>query len=98
MSTHLTISARDVGDAEAVVRLIQREARGLSALHPSMTALHFGLAAEAEEFEADIDLRFPQHQVVVNATAPTTERAVHDAVSKAAQELERLRLRDPSVA
>ena len=98
MSAHLTIRARDVGDPEAAVRLIQHEARGLSALHPSMTALHFGLAAEAEAFEADIDLRFPQHQVVVNATAPTTERAVHDAVSKAAQELARLKLRDPSIA
>ncbi len=95
---HYAIKVYDVPDAEGCVRSMQREARTLASRYPTLTAFHFGLAGDGAQFEAHVDLHFPQHQVIVNATAPTTERAVRDAVAKASHELMRLASRDPSAA
>ena len=100
---HFAIKVYDVPDAEGCVRSMQREARALASRYPTLTALHFGLARdgaqhEAPQYEAHIDLHFPQHQVIVNATAPSTERAVRDVLLKATGELTRVASRDPSVA
>ena len=93
-----SIKVHDAPDAEACVRHMQREARALAGRYPTLTAFHFGLAGDGAQLEAHVDLHFPQHQIIVNATAPTTERAVQEALAKASHELRRLASRDPSVA
>ena len=60
------------------------EVRRLAGRYPAITALHFDLAPTQDGFEARIDLRFPQHQLIVNAAAFAPERAVREAVAKAA--------------
>ena len=95
---HFAIRVYNVPDAEGCVRSMQREARALAGRYRTLNAFHFGLASDGAQFEAHIDLHFPQHQVIVNATAPTTERAVHDVLASATRELTRLASRDPSVA
>ena len=95
---HFSIKVYDLPDAEACVRGMQREARALAGRYPTLTAFHFGLARDGAQYEAHIDLHFPQHQVIVNATAPTTERAVRDVLLKATGELTRVASRDPSVS
>ncbi len=95
---HFAIKVYDVPDAEGCVRSMQREARALASRYPTLTAFHFGLAGDGAQYEARVDLHFPQHQVIVNATAPNTERAVRDVLLKATGELTRVASRDPSVA
>ncbi|HEY3074179.1 MAG TPA: hypothetical protein VGJ74_03290 [Burkholderiales bacterium] len=95
---HFKISARDVPDLEACVRRMQHEARRLSGRYPALAGLHFELEASAAQFAARIDLRFPQHQLIVNAAAPSAERAISQAAAAAARELLRLEARDRSIA
>ncbi len=95
---HFSIKVYDVPDAEGCVRSMQREARALAGRYPTLVSFHFGLASDGAQFEAHVDLHFPQHQIIVNATAPTTERAVRDVLANASRELARLASRDPSVA
>ena len=92
------IKLYDVPDAEACVRGIRNEVRGLASRYSALTAVLFGLGCDSGQYEAHVDLHFPQHQVVVNAAAPITERAVREAMTKAADELMRLEARDPSLA
>ncbi len=92
------IKLYDVPDAEACVRGIRQEVRGLANRYSALTAVLFGLACDRGQYDAHVDLHFPQHQIIINAAAPTTERAVHEAMTKAADELTRLAARDPSVA
>ena len=92
------IKLYDVPDAEACVRGIRQEVRGLANRYSALSAVLFGLAGEGGQYEAHIDLHFPQHQIIVAASAPTTERAMHEAMENAAGELTRLEARDPSVA
>jgi len=94
---HFKIGVRDVPDAEASARSMQSEGRRLSGRYPALTALHFELGASAAQFDARLDLRFPQHQVIVNATASAPDRAMREVVAAAARELVRLEARDPSV-
>ena len=95
-SPHVRIKVYDVPDAEGCLRGMRNEARGLAARYSALTAILFGLAGEGGQYEAHLDLHFPQHQIIVNAAAPTTERAVHEAMAKVAIELTRLEARDLS--
>ena len=95
---HYRIDVHGIPDGEACARSMHREAQGLASRYATMTAFHFSLAADAAQYESHIDIHFPQHQVIANAAAPTTERAVRDVLSKAADELKRVALRDPSIA
>ena len=95
---HIRIKVYDVPDVEACVRGMHREARSLAGRYATLLAFHFGLACDGAQYEAHIDLHFPQHQVIVNGAAPTAERAVREAMVKAARELERLEARDPALA
>ena len=92
------IKLHDIPDAESCVRGMQRAVRAVAARYPALTTVLFGLAGDGGRYEAHLDLRFPQHQIIVNATASTTERAVHEVMANAADELARLEARDPSVA
>ena len=94
----IRIRLYDVPDAEACVRRLGHEIRGLASRYSALTAVLFGLACDSGQYEAHLDLDFPQHQIVVNAVAPTAERAVEEAMTKVADELTRLEARDPSVA
>ena len=95
---HYSIEVRDIRDGEACLRGMHREARGLASRYATMTAFHFGLAADDGQYEAHIDIHFPQHQVLVNTGATTAEGALRDVLAKAAGELARVAVRDPSIA
>ncbi len=97
-SPHVSIKLYDVRDAAGCLRAMNREARGLAGRYSALTAILFGLASDGGQYEAHLYLHFPQHQIIVNAAAPTSERAMQDALAKAAGELTRLEARDPSVA
>ena len=84
------IKLYDVPDAEACVRGIRHEVRGLASRYSALSAVLFGLACDSGQYEAHVDLHLPQHQIIVSAAAPTTERAVHEAMTKAADALTRL--------
>jgi len=94
----VSIKVYDVPDAVGCVREMNREVRSLAARYSALSAILFGLASEGGQYEAHLDLHFPQHQVIVNSSAPTKERAVQDALAKAANELGHLHARDSSVA
>lgn len=94
---HLRIAVRDVPDAEACMRGINRDTRGLAERYSPMTACHVELAAAAAGFEAHVDLRFPRHQVIVNGVAASPDAAAQEAMRRAAAELARLEVRDPSL-
>lgn len=92
------IKLYDVPDVEGCVRGIRNEVHGLASRYTALTAVLFGLACDGGQYEAHVDLHLPQHQIIVNAAAPTTERAVLEVMTKAADELTRLAARDPTMA
>ena len=67
-------------------------ARELKARCPAGTVVHADLSPGADAFEAHVELRFPQHQVIFNAA--TADGAANEALARLGVELRRLSSRD----
>jgi len=91
---HFSLSARGVPDAEATLRGMRHEAQRVAARYPALSALHFALRAQDAAYEAHVDLRLPQHQVILNAVAATPDAAVRRAAESIVREMRRLEARD----
>ena len=95
---YFKLEARDVPDSEAQSRRMSRELTQVTARYHAITGGRFTLAKYGgDAFEAHLELLLPQHQVIVNATAATAERAAHEAVARALAQLAVLERRDPAV-
>ena len=94
----IRIKLQDVPDAAACVRSTRHQVLSLANGYSALTAVFVWVACDSGQYQAHVDLHLPQHQILVSAAAPTTERAVLEAMTKAADELTRLAARDPSVA
>ncbi|HYL25573.1 MAG TPA: hypothetical protein VEV21_14375 [Burkholderiales bacterium] len=95
---YLKIAAHDVPDSEARIRHMARELAQLTDSYRTITAARFDLGkCDAEAFEAHLELLLPQHQIIVNASSPAPERALHEVVARALDQLALLEQRDPAI-
>lgn len=85
-------------DASPAESLVRQEAHRIHARYVGVTAMRSAVRQSGDGFEAQLELRFPQHQLIVNASAATDDAAVRAAAAKAERELSRLQARDPSIA
>jgi hypothetical protein len=100
----IKIALHHVPGPEPMARLMHQGAAELAAKFPSI--LSFRLAAERltdqdtqqVSFEIHVELLFAEHQIILNRVAATPEAALRDTLAAANIEIERLALRDPSVA
>ena len=70
--------------------------REVTARCPASTGVHADVQPAGEGFEAHVELRFPQHQVIVNAAASSADGAAREALARLGVELRRLQTRDPT--
>lgn len=94
MRAIVKIALHDVADAEALVRRIEEFDAELEHAFPGLLALR----VVVEPSEARVELLFAQHQVIVERAGASPDAALQEVVVAAKAELERVALRDPSVA
>jgi len=85
-------------DASPIEGFVRQEAHRIHARYVGVTAMRSAVRESGDGYEAQLELRFPQHQLIVNAAAASGDAAVRAAAAEAERELLRLEARDPSVA
>jgi len=81
MSASLKLALHDVPEPEAVARVAERHVADLSAAVPSLVSCRLVAERADAQFEAHVELVFPERQIVFNRIADTAEAAVSDALA-----------------
>jgi len=86
MSATLKLALHDVAEPEALARIAERRVADLSAALPSLITCRLAAEPAGAQFEAHVELFFPERQVIFNRLGATAEAALIaalDAVAKA---------------
>ena len=70
----------------------------LRARYPAIRSLEVKTRRSGAGFEAQADVRLPQHQIILNASARDAAGAVRRLAEATELELEQLAARDPAIA
>ena len=84
MAGPLKIALHDVPEPEALTRMAQQRMAKLSRELPSLVSCRLVAEPAGAQFEAHVELCFPERQVLFNHVRATAEAAVTDALDSVA--------------